>query len=178
MLRLGFGLTLAAAIGGWGTAGYVYFVAMPEVAGAHKVAYALDLVDRFGESPAHQIYMQLGDDMKPWWDQIDETQRQIAAATDDAAREKLIAARDETLIGFIRGHGLSHQIDQLISAFGTFNRCLAIAACDEDALRKSISIDVKRIYRTFRPYIEQIRTEPGRDDFGRDLEDLFFRFVG
>jgi hypothetical protein len=180
VLLIGLGFAVVVALGGWGTAGYLYFVALPDVATAHKVAYALELVDRFGDSPAHQVYMQLADDMKPWWDQIDEMQRKIATATDDDVREKLIAQRDETLVTFIHEHYLSNRIDMLITSFGQFNRCLDIGACDEDALRKSISIDVKRIYRTFRPYIEAVRAsnEPGREYFGRDLEDLFFRFVG
>jgi hypothetical protein len=178
LVGIGLGVAVLTAIGGWGAAAYLYFVVVPDTATAHNVAYSLELVDRFGESPAHQVYMQLGDDMKPWWDQIDEMQRQIASATDDDAREKLIAKRDETLISFIHEHYLSNRIDMLINSFGQFNRCLEINACDEDALRKSISIDVKRIYRTFRPYIESVRAQPGKADFGRDLEDLFFRFVG
>ena len=178
--QLGFGVAIFAAISGWGAAGYLYFVALPTAASAHKIADTLDLVDRFEESPAHDVYMQLGDDMKPWWDQIDDMQRHIAATADDGAREKLIAQRDDTLITFIHAHLLSSRIDMLIGSFNQFNRCLAIGACDEDALRKSISIDVKRIYRTFRPYIESVRAsnQAGKDDFGRDLEDLFFRFVG
>lgn len=169
----------AVAVAGWGTAAYLYFVAMPNAIDAHKVAYTLELVERFGDSPAHQVYMKLSDDMKPWWDSIEETQRQIAATTDEATREKLIAKRDETLIAYIRSHYLANQIDLLINSFSRFNRCLTLNACDEDTLKKAISIDVKRIYRTFRPYIESVRTSgrAGTDDFGRDLEDLFFRFV-
>lgn len=177
---VGGALAAVLAVGGWGTAAYLYFVSMPAAMNAHKVAFTLELVERFGDSPAHQVYMKLSDDMKPWWDSIEDMQRQIAATTDDAAREKLIARRDETLITFIREHYLSNQIDLLISSFSRFNRCLAVNACDEDTVRKSISIDVKRIYRTFRPYIESVRASgrAGTDDFGRDLEDLFFRFVG
>lgn len=167
-------------VAGWCAAAYLYFVAMPDAIDAHKVAYTLELVERFGDSPAHQVYMKLSDDMKPWWDSIEETQRQIAATTDEDAREKLIAKRDETLIVYIRAHYLSNQIDLLINSFSRFNRCLALNACDQETLKKAISIDVKRIYRTFRPYIESVRTSgrAGTDDFGRDLEDLFFRFVG
>jgi hypothetical protein len=118
--------------------------------------------------------------MKPWWDEIEDMQRQIAATTDDDARAKLIATRDETLLTFIRDHDLAARIDMLIASFNSFKRCLDVDACDDDALRKSISIDVKRIYRTFRPYIESLRAsgKPGSGDFGRDLEDLFFEFVG
>jgi hypothetical protein len=178
LARIGVGATVIAALAGWGAAGYLWFVAIPEVATTHKVAYTLELVDHFGDSPAHDVYMQLGDDMKPWWDQIDALQRQIAATTDDDAREKLIATRDQTLIAFIHEHYLSNRIDMLINAFSPFKRCLDIDACDDDALRKSIAIDVKRIYRTFRPYIEAVRAQPRKDDFGRDLEALFLRFVG
>jgi hypothetical protein len=169
----------AVAAVGWCTAAYLYFVAMPDAIDAHKVAYTLELVERFGDSPAHQVYMKLSDDMKPWWDSIEETQRQIAATTDESAREKLIAKRDETLIVYIRTHYLANQIDLLINSFSRFNRCLALNACDQDTLKKAISIDVKRIYRTFRPYIESVRGSgrAGTDDFGRDLEDLYFRFV-
>lgn len=169
----------AVAALGWCTAAYLYFVAMPDAIDAHKVAYTLELVERFGDSPAHQVYMKLSDDMKPWWDSIEETQRQIAATTDESAREKLIAKRDETLIAYIRTHYLANQIDLLINSFSRFNRCLALNACDQDTLKKAISIDVKRIYRTFRPYIESVRASgrAGTDDFGRDLEDLYFRFV-
>ena len=169
---------MSAAVSGWGAAGYLYFITIPNVADAHKVADTLDMVDRFGSSPAHDVYMQLGDDMKPWWDQIDEIQRQIAAATDDNVREKLIAQRDQTLITFIHDHALSNRIDLLINSFSQFDRCLNVDACDEEALRKSISIDVKRIYRTFRPYIESVRTSgvPGKDQVrqrtGRSLLPL------
>lgn len=83
------------------------------------------------------------------------------------------------LMDFIAQHRLTADIDLLINSFDQFQRCLQIAACDEDALRKSIAVDVKRIYRTFRPYIQTERESgrPGTEDFGRDLEDLFFRFV-
>ena len=176
-MRLGLQAALVAAVGGWAAAGYLYFIAMPALVNTHKVAYTLDLIDHFEDSPAHQVYMQLGDDLKPWWDQIEELQRKIASATDDDARAKLISDRDETLIAYLNQRSLTSQTDLLINAFSPFKRCLDVDACDDDVLRKSISIDVKRIYRTFRPYIEAVRSQPGKESFGRDLEDLFFRFV-
>jgi hypothetical protein len=179
LMLAGLIVTAVVACVGWATAGYLYFFALPDIANAHKVAYTLELVDRFSESPAHQVYMQLSDDMKPWWEAIEDMQRQIAATTDDDAREKLISNRDATLIAFIREHYLANRIDMLINAFGSFKHCLDVDACDDDALRKSIAIDVKRIYRTFRPYIEFVRAsgKHGADEFGKDLEGLFFRFA-
>jgi hypothetical protein len=173
------GLILVFALSGWAAAAYVYLVRLPEAANAQKVAYALDLVDRFGDSPPHQAYMRLGEELKPWWTEIEDLQRQIANAPNDDARAPLINHRDQMLMEFIAQHKLSTDIDLLISSFDQFQRCLQIAACDEDALRKSIAVDVKRIYRTFRPYIQSVRDSgrPGAEDYGRDLEDLFFRFV-
>ncbi|MDR3493712.1 MAG: hypothetical protein P4L82_03830 [Ancalomicrobiaceae bacterium] len=179
-LRLLPALALLFGLSGWATAGYLYFVSLPDAASMQKVAYALDLVDRFGDSPAHQAYMRLGDEMKPWWDGIDELQRQIAATGGEDARATLIAKRDATLLKFIHDQHLDGDIDLLVASFDQFERCLQVGACDEDTLRRSISVDIKRIYRTFRPYIQSVREsgKPGDEDFGRDLEDLFFRFVG
>lgn len=173
-------LALILGLSGWATAAYLYFVAIPSAASQQKVAYALDLVDRFGDSQAHQAYMRLGDEMKPWWDGIDELQRQIAATASEDARAILIAKRDAMLLKFIHDQNLATDIDLLVASFDQFERCLHVDACDEETLRRSISVDIKRIYRTFRPYIQTVRDsgKPGAEDFGRDLEDLFFRFVG
>ncbi len=169
-----------AAVAGWGMAAYLYFVQLPAVADTQKVAYALSLVDRFADSAPHQAYMRLGDSMKPWWDQIEDLQRQIAAAPTDEARVALITHRDEMLIAFIKEHNLGNDIETLINSFDEFARCLSIDACDEEALRKTIGVDVRRIYRTFHPYIQSVRESgrPGMQEFGHDLEELFFRFVG
>ena len=175
-----FAAVLAFGSLGWGVAAYVQFVELPRVANSHRVAYTLDLVDRFGDSAAHQAYMRLGESMKPWWEQIDELQRQIANTSQEEARATLIAHRDEMLLAFIREHKLEADIDLLVGSFDIFARCIAIEACDEDALRKSVGVDIKRIYRTFRPYMQSVRDSgrPGADDFGHDLEDLYGRFVG
>jgi len=168
------------AVGGWALAGWQYFVALPQAANTARVAYALDLVDRFDDTPAHLAYVQLAADMKPWWDSIEDLQRRIQAAESDDARDALIAERDASLIGFVQEHRLADKVDLLIASFDTFTRCIAAEACDGEIVQKAISIDVKRIYRTFRPYILNRRGDGKAEDkdFGRPLEELYFRFVG
>ncbi|TPQ50387.1 hypothetical protein C2U72_13725 [Prosthecomicrobium hirschii] len=148
---------------------------------AQRVSVALDLVDRFSDGDAQRAYVKLSDDLKPWWDMIQDQQRKIMAATVESEREALIASRDELLLAFIRDHNLAAPIDQLVDSFEPFDRCLTVHACDEDVIRRSIAIDVKRLYRTFKPYIQAKRDAPKpeeRDkDFGKGLESLFFRFL-
>jgi len=164
---------------GWAAAGYELLVAVPHAANTARVAYALDLVDRFDDLPAHKAYVELASDMKPWWDAIEDLQHRIQTAADDATRDTLIGERDASLIAFVDGHGLASKVDLLIGSFDAFTRCLVAAVCDEGIVERSISIDVKRIWRTFRPWVMHRRTTPPEDrTYGRDLEDLYFRFVG
>lgn len=174
------GLVAAVALGGWGWGAWEHFVMRPRIEDITRITFTLGLVDRFDDTDAHRAYVQLASDMKPWWDQIDELQRRIQAATSDEAREPLIAERDASLITFIRDHGLTAKTDLLIRSFDEFTRCLNTGVCDPDVLDKAISIDVKRIYRTFRPYMLMKRGDGKVEDkdFGKELEDLFFRFVG
>lgn len=169
------------ALTGWAWAAYERFVDVPSGVAAQRIATALDLVDRFSDSEAQRAYEKLSEDLKPWWEMIQEQQRRIMAATSDAEREPLIAKRDEQLLAFIREHGLGASVDQLVAGFEQFERCLAVGACDEDVIRKSISIDVKRLYRTFKPYIQAKRetlvAEERDRDYGKGLESLFFRFL-
>jgi hypothetical protein len=173
-----FGCVALVATGGWGWGAFEHFVRVPAAQETQRIAYTLDLVDRFYEMPAHDAYMRLSDDLKPWWSTIEPIQREIAAAKDDETRNALIAKRDASLDAFIREKGLAPRIDLLVQSFDQFTRCLGLKICDENILRGAISIDVKRIYRTFRPYILKRREGTLVEDkeFGRDLEDLFFRF--
>ena len=176
------GLSAAAilfASVGWGLAGFEHFVAVPRAENTARVAYALDLVDHFDDTPAHRAYVDLATDMKPWWEAIEDLQHRIQTAHDDAARDALIAERDASLIAFVESHGLAGKIDLLIGSFDTFTRCLLAAVCDEAIVEQAISIDVKRIWRTFRPWVMHRRgAGDGDRAYGRDLEDLYFRFVG
>ncbi len=170
------GLVAAA---GWAWGAWEHFVAAPHSRDVARITYSLTLVDRFDGGEAHRAYVQLAADMKPWWDQIDDLQRRIQAAVADDAREALIAERDASLLGFIRDRGLAPKIDLLVRSFDEFLRCLDTAVCDQDVLDKALGIDVKRIYRTFRPYILAKRSSGGSDaTFGKELEDLFFRLLG
>lgn len=175
-----FGIAVFAAAG-WGWGAWERFVEIPGALAGQRIATALELVDKFALSEAQRSYVKLSDDLKPWWDMIQDKQRRIMAETRDAEREALIAARDELLLAFIRDKDLGPSIELLVDSFEQFDRCLTVDACDEDILRKSIAIDVKRIYRTFKPYI-QAKREAGngdeRKDFGKGLEGLFFRFLG
>ncbi|NLH80160.1 MAG: hypothetical protein GX458_04845, partial [Phyllobacteriaceae bacterium] len=47
------------AVTGWTAAGYERLVAVPHAADTARVAYALDLVDRFDDTPAHKAYVEL-----------------------------------------------------------------------------------------------------------------------
>ena len=169
------------ALAGWGVAIWERFVELPQASNAQRVSVALDMVDRFSDGDAQRAYVKLSDDLKPWWDMIQDQQRKIMAATVESEREALIASRDELLLAFIRDHNLAAPIDQLVDSFEPFDRCLTVHACDEDVIRRSIAIDVKRLYRTFKPYIQAKRDAPKpeeRDkDFGKGLESLFFRFL-
>ncbi len=173
------GLVVFAAAG-WGLAAWQTFVALPRTAVTARVAYALQLVDQFDDTPAHLAYVQLSADMKPWWDAIEEVQRKIQATADDDTRDRLIAERDASLVAFVRDRGLTTKVDLLIASFDVFTRCIAAAACDADTVQKAIAIDVKRIWRTFRPWILERRGSGRAEDrdFGRPLEELYFRFVG
>lgn len=173
------GLVLFATAG-WGLAAWQHFVALPRAAVTAHVAYALQLVDQFDDTPAHLAYVQLSGDMKPWWDAIEEVQRRIQATTEDEIRDRLIAERDASLVAFVRDHGLAPKVDLLVAAFDVFTRCLAAQVCDAEAVQKAIAIDVKRIWRTFRPWIMERRGSGRAEDrdFGRPLEELYFRFVG
>jgi hypothetical protein len=170
----------AVAAGGWGWGAYEHFVLRPASADAARIGTTLDLVDRFVDTPAHHAYDQLADDLRPWWEQIDELQRKIQSAPDDAGRDAMIAERDASLVRFVGEHGLAPKLDLLIGSFDEFTRCLDTGGCDEETLARAISIDVKRIWRTFRPYVLHRRGNgrPEDRDYGRHLEDLYFRFVG
>lgn len=172
-------LVVGLGLGGWAWGAYEHFVVSPRGQDVARITYALDLVDKFDDTPAHRAYVELAFDMKPWWDSIEDLQRQIQAATADDARDALIARRDASLLAFIHEHGLEKKIDLLIGSFDTFVRCLDTNVCDPDVLDKAIGIDVKRIYRTYRPYILARRAAGGESaTYGKDLEDLFFRFIG
>ena len=173
-----FGVIATVALGGWAWGAWEHFVASPRTHDVARITYTLDLIDRFDDTEAHRAYVQLASDMKPWWDRIDDLQRRIQAAATDEAREALIAERDASLIAFIKERDLAPKIDLLVHAFDEFVRCLDTAICDRDVLDKAIGIDVKRLYRTFRPYILTRRAGAGTDaTYGKDLEDLFFRFL-
>jgi hypothetical protein len=166
-------------IGGWSWGAYERFIEVPAAAALQKVSTTLDLVDRFSDSEAQRAYTRLSDELKAWFDTIEEQQRAIVAAENDAAREPLIAKRDLSLLQFIENRNLAGDIDTLLDGFDGFERCLAANACDEGVLRKSISIDVKRVYRTFKPFILSRREKvPDDKDLGKSLEALYFRFVG
>lgn len=176
----GFGGLAVFALGGWVWAAWAHFVEVPRTANTARVTYALDLVDRFADTPAHHAYIELAADMKPWWDAIEDLQRRIQAARTDEERDELIAERDASLVKFVQDQKLAAKVDLLIESFDTFTRCLVAHVCDEEVVAGAIAIDVKRVWRTFRPYILHRRNAPegaGRS-FGRDLEDLYFRFVG
>lgn len=167
------------ALAGWGWGAWEHFVATPRIQDVARVTYSLALVDRFDDTEAHRVYVRLASDMKPWWDEIDDLQRRIQGATSDEAREALIAERDVSLLAFIRSRDLPPKIDVLIHSFDEFLRCLDTQVCDQDVLDKAIGIDVRRIYRTFRPYILSRRNGGGEDaTYGKELEELFFRFLG
>ena len=173
-------LLAAVAAAGWGVAAWQYVVVLPRAASTARVSYALELVDQFDDTPAHLAYVQLSSDMKPWWDQIEDLQRKIQSAGDDETRDRLIAERDASLVGFVRDRGLAGKVDLLVASFDTFTRCIAAEACDADIVQKAMAIDVKRIWRTFRPWILDKRANGRAEDkdFGRPLEELYFRFVG
>lgn len=175
------GLVLIGALG-WCWGAYERFVQLPGVNAGQRISTSLQLIDKFAESEAQRSYVKLSEDLKPWWTMIQEEQRRIMAATSDTERETLIARRDELLIAYVRDHELGPSIDLLVDAFDPFERCLTVGACDDETIRKSISIDVKRLYRTFKPYIMAKREAPNLDardrDFGKGLENLFFRFLG
>jgi hypothetical protein len=175
---LGFALFAGA---GWGWAAWERFVEVPQAIAGQRIATALDMVDKFADGEAQRAYVKLSEDLRPWWSMIQDQQRRILAAKDDGERDSLITHRDEMLLAFIREHDLGAAIELLVNAFDQFDRCLGVEACDEEIVRKSIAIDVKRIYRTFKPYI-QARRDSGaageRDkDFGKGLENLFFRYL-
>jgi hypothetical protein len=171
--------TIVFAGVGWGLAGFEHFVAVPRAENTARVAYALDLVDRFDDTPAHRAYVELASDMKPWWDEISDLQHRIQTTRDDTARDALITERDASLVAFVESRGLAAKVDLLVGSFDTFTRCLLAAVCDEGIVEQAISIDVKRIWRTFRPWVLHRRGAGEADRaYGRDLEDLYFRFVG
>jgi len=176
--RLSAAAILFAGVG-WGLAGFEHFVAVPRAENTARVAYALDLVDRFDDTPAHHAYVDLASDMKPWWDEIAALQHRIQTTRDDLARDALITERDASLVAFVESHGLAAKVDLLVGSFDMFTRCLVAEVCDETIVEQAISIDVKRIWRTFRPWVLHRRGASETDrTYGRDLEDLYFRFVG
>ena len=169
----------AFALGGWAWGAWEHFVAAPRTQNIIRITYTLDLIDRFDDTEAHKAYVQLASDMKPWWDRIEDLQRRIQATPGDDAREALIAERDASLLAFIEEQNLGPKIDLLTGAFDEFVRCLDTAVCDLDVLDKAIGIDVKRIYRTYRPYILMKRAAGGGGAiYAKELEELFFRFLG
>lgn len=172
-------LLAGMALAGWAWGAWEHFVAAPRLQDVARVTYSLALVDRFDDTAAHRAYVQLASDMKPWWDEIDDLQRRIQGASSDEVREALIAERDVSLLAFIRGRDLAPRVDVLVHSFDEFLRCIDTGVCDQDVLDKAIGIDVRRIYRTFRPYILSRRNAGGEDaTYGKELEELFFRFLG
>lgn len=171
---------VVVALSGWAAAAWEHFVVLPRAMNTSKVAYALQLVDQFDDTAGHLAYVQLSSDLKPWWDEIEPLQRRLQEAKDDEARDGLIAERDASLIVFLRDRGLVAKVDLLVSSYDVFNRCLASEACDGETIQRAIAIDVKRIWRTFRPWILEKRASGKAEDkdFGRPLEELYFRFVG
>jgi len=165
------------ALGGWVWGAWEHFVAAPSNEEVARVTFSLAMVDRFEDTEAHRAYVQLAGDMKPWWEEIDPLQHRIQTATTDEAREALITERDASLLAFIQDRGLTPKVDLLVRSFDEFLRCLDTRVCDRDVLDKAIGIDVKRIYRTFRPYILS-RRAAGDAGYGKELEELFFRFLG
>lgn len=168
---------LAFAAFGWGVAIYAYSVDLPKARLHARAATTLELVDRFYASTAEKSYGRLSEALKPWWEAIEETQRKILAARSDEEKLPLIQKRDEQLIAFIREHKLDGDVDTIVASFEQFTRCLQADACDEDILRGTVGIDVRRLYRTFKPWIQSQR-DAGDREYGRPLEDLFFRFIG
>lgn len=173
------GALAVVALGGWTWGAWEHFVAAPSDQEVARVTFSLAMVDRFDDTEAHRAYVQLAGDMKPWWESIDSLQHRIQTATTDEAREALIAERDASLLAFIQDRGLVQKVDLLVRSFDEFLRCLDTRVCDRDVLDKAIGIDVKRIYRTFRPYILSRRAAGGEGAaYGKELEELFFRFLG
>ena len=168
------------ALSGWSWAAWEHFVVLPRAMSTAKISYALQLVDQFDDTNAHRAYVQLSSDLKPWWDEIEPLQRRIQAAKDDDTRDGLIAERDASLIVFLRDHRLTDKVDLLVSSYDVFTRCLAAAACDDETIQRAIAVDVKRIWRTFRPWILEKRASGKAEDkdFGRPLEELYFHVVG
>lgn len=183
-MRLGRPAVLAAAavvaLGGWAWGAWEHFVAVPQASETARIAHALQLVDRFDETAGYRAYVELANDMKPWWTAIEETQRRIQAAANDEERDRLIGERDASLIAFVEKQGLTAKVTAVVGSFDTFARCLAATACDEGVVERAIAVDVKRIWRTFRPWILDRRARAGDGDpaLGRELEGLYFRFVG
>lgn len=175
---LPFALMSLVAVTGWSWAAWEHFVRVPTAENTARVAYALDLVDRFDDTAAHKAYVDLATEMKPWWDAIEDLQRRIQNAATDDVRDALITERDTSLISFVESHDLAPKIDLLIGSFDMFTRCLVSSVCDETVVERAIAIDVKRIWRTFRPWVLHRRTNGGDRAYGRDLEDLYFRYVG
>ncbi len=168
------------ALSGWTWAAWEHLVVLPRAVSTAKISYALQLVDQFDDTTAHLAYVQLSSDLKPWWDEIEPLQRRIQTAKDDEARDGLIAERDASLIVFLRDHHLTDKVDLLVASYDVFTRCLAAAACDDETIQRAIAVDVKRIWRTFRPWILEKRASGKAEDkdFGRPLEELYFHVVG
>lgn len=172
-------LLVAVAVAGWAAFAFDQAHDAGVASERRRIAYTEDMLDNFAESQANEAYRALSAALKPWWDAIRPLQGRILAAASEEEKSRLIAERDASLVAFVRANRLDGQIAALLGYFERFNRCLQTELCDADILRRSIEIDVKLIYRTFRPWILAVReADPRADQFGRDLEALYLRFLG
>ncbi len=170
---------LLVALTGWGVYTFDKLFGADVAAERQQIAYTEDLLSTFQVSPGYRAYTDLSSALKPWWDAIRPLQSSIMETGDDARKAELIAERDQSLIAFLRSRELNGPADALIRSFERFSRCLDTDLCHRDLLRRSIEIDVKLIYRTFRPYIRAVRERGGVDrSFGRGLETLYYDLIG
>ena len=170
---------LLIALTGWGTYAFDTLFGADVATERQQIAYTEDVLSTFQLSPGYRAYTDLATALKPWWDEIRPIQTSILETGDDARKAELIAARDQSLITFLKARDLTAPADSLIRSFARFSRCLDTDLCHRDLLRRSIEIDVKLIYRTFRPYIRAVRERGGVErSFGRGLETLYYDLVG
>lgn len=172
-------MLLLIALGGWGTYAFDKLFSADVATERQQISYTEDVLSTFQISPGYRAYSDLATALKPWWDEIRPLQTSIMETGDDARKAELIAERDQSLITFLKTRELTAPADSLIRSFERFSRCLDTDLCHRDLLRRSIEIDVKLIYRTFRPYIRAVRERGGVErSFGRGLETLYYDLVG